>query len=180
MSPCPHCDTPLERALAGQRRLVCPHCRRSLQPLLRATDVRRVLAAALDTCVVIVICTPWILLRSMAVAGDERGLLNRILDAMADGIWSNLFSLWPAWLIAALYFASSTAFFGRSAGQQCLSLRVVDQEGLIPSMRHCTLRAIALVITNLPMGLGFLWSLIDASGRSIHDHIATTYVIQSS
>lgn len=171
---------PLERALAGQRRLVCPHCRRSLQPLRKAGNLRRLAAAMVDVGVVILICAPWILFQSRSIAGDPRGLLNRVLDSLALGVIPNILSLWPAWLIAIIYFASTTALFGRTAGQQWLSLRVVDQEGLIPTLRSCSLRAIALVLTNLPMGLGFLWSMIDASGRSVHDHLSKTYVIQSS
>lgn len=154
-SPCPHCDTPLERALAGQRRLVCPHCRSALQPIERASNLKKLLAAMIDAGVVLLICAPWILFRAAAVAGDDRGLINRILDALAEGVWVNLLSLWPAWLITVIYFASTTALFGRSAGQQCLSLRVVDNEGLIPSVRHCSLRAIALLITNIPWDLVF-------------------------
>lgn len=178
-SPCPHCDTPLERALAGRRRLVCPHCRRSLQPVKRASNLRRVVAATVDLAVVLLICAPWILFQARAVTGDERGLINRILDALAQGMGTNLLALWPAWLVTIIYFSSTTTLLGRTAGQQCVGLRVVDAEGLIPSAKRCSSRAIALVITNLPLGLGFLWSLIDASGRSVHDHVSKTYVIQS-
>lgn len=178
-SPCPHCDMPLERAQAGQRRLVCPHCRGALQPLFRPGNLRRILAAILDIGIVFVLSVPWLLFLSIPQAGDTRGLLNRILDTLALGIPATLWTLWPLWLLSGVYFATCTLFFGRSGGQHLLALRVVDQEGLIPSPSRCSWRACALVLSNLPMGLGFLWSLVDASGRSLHDHLSKTYVIRS-
>lgn len=178
-SPCPHCDTPLERAQAGQRRLICPHCRGTLQPLFRSGNLRRILAAILDIAIVLILSIPWLLFVSIPEPGDTRGLLNRILDTLATGILATMWSLWPLWFLTGLYFAACTVFFGRTAGQHLFALRVVDEEGLIPSPSRSSWRACALVLSNLPLGLGFLWSLVDASGRSLHDHLSKTYVIRS-
>ncbi len=82
-------------------------------------------------------------------------------------------------LVMFLYLTSSTALAGRTWGMSLLSLRAVDVDtGLSPTTRQSVARAIAYMLSLATLGLGILYSLIDAEGRTVHDHISGTAVVR--
>jgi uncharacterized RDD family membrane protein YckC len=82
-------------------------------------------------------------------------------------------------LVMFLYLTSSTALAGRTWGMSLLSLRAVDVDtGLLPTTRQSVARAIAYMLSLATAGLGILYSLIDAEGRTVHDHISGTAVVR--
>ena len=96
----------------------------------------------------------------------------------------------PIYLGARWYFNAA----GWSPGKRLLGLRVVDPAGRKPGMRRGGLRTAASLlsilpgglvglyvffISALPLGVGYLWALVDARGRTWHDLVAGTLVIGS-
>lgn len=81
-------------------------------------------------------------------------------------------------VIMFLYLAASTALSGRTWGMSLLSLRPVDAEtGLPPTTKQSVGRAILFMVSLALLGLGFLYALFDADGRTAHDHFSGTVVV---
>jgi uncharacterized RDD family membrane protein YckC len=81
--------------------------------------------------------------------------------------------------IMFLYLAASTALAGRTWGMSLLSIRTVDAEsGLPPTTKQAVGRALLYMLSLVSFGLGILYSLFDAEGRTAHDHLSGTTVIR--
>ncbi|HVG32544.1 MAG TPA: RDD family protein [Pyrinomonadaceae bacterium] len=82
-------------------------------------------------------------------------------------------------VIMFLYLTASTALSGRTWGMSLLSLRAVDaDEGLPPTTRQAVTRALVYMVSLATAGLGLLYALFDAEGRTIHDHFSGTVVVR--
>jgi len=56
-------------------------------------------------------------------------------------------------------------------------IRLISSRGRAPGPVRGLVRVVALALSLLPGGLGWLWALFDREHRALHDHIAGTYVI---
>jgi uncharacterized RDD family membrane protein YckC len=82
-------------------------------------------------------------------------------------------------VIMFLYLTASTALSGRTWGMSLLSLRPVDAEsGLPPTTRQAVTRALIFMLSLAAAGLGLLYALYDAEGRTAHDHFSGTVVVR--
>jgi uncharacterized RDD family membrane protein YckC len=82
-------------------------------------------------------------------------------------------------VIMFLYLTASTALSGRTWGMSLLSLRAVDEhEGLPPTTRQAVTRALLYMASIASAGLGLLYALFDAEGRTLHDHLSGTVVVR--
>jgi uncharacterized RDD family membrane protein YckC len=82
-------------------------------------------------------------------------------------------------VIMFLYLTTSTALSGRTWGMSLLSLRAVDEhEGLPPTSRQAVTRALVYMVSLATAGLGLLYALFDAEGRTLHDHFSGTVVVR--
>jgi len=66
---------------------------------------------------------------------------------------------------------------GQTVGKRIMRLRVISARGATPGPLGGALRFIALTLSILPAGLGWLWCLFDRERRGLHDHVSGTYVI---
>lgn len=82
-----------------------------------------------------------------------------------------------AWLF--IYFAYSWAASGKTFGMALLGVRVVRSDGSNAGARRAVLRTLALPLSFLAFGLGFLGILVGGRRRALHDVIAGTVVIYS-
>ncbi len=82
-------------------------------------------------------------------------------------------------LIFALIVLHFWATRQATPGKWALGLRVVAAEdgGPVP-MRRLVLRYVGYILSSLPLGLGFLWALIDARGQGWHDKLARTLIVR--
>jgi uncharacterized RDD family membrane protein YckC len=81
-------------------------------------------------------------------------------------------------VIMFLYLTASTALSGRTWGMSLLSLRPVDADsGLPPTTKQSMSRAILYMVSLALLGLGVLYALFDADGRTAHDHFSGTVVV---
>lgn len=81
-------------------------------------------------------------------------------------------------VIMFLYLTASTALSGRTWGMSLLSLRPVDADtGLPPTTKQSVSRAILFMASLALLGLGVIYALFDADGRTAHDHFSGTVVV---
>lgn len=78
-----------------------------------------------------------------------------------------------------LYFAYSWAASGKTFGMALLGVRVVSADGAAATARQAVIRTLALPLSFLLLGLGFLGILLQHDRRALHDLIAGTAVIYS-
>jgi uncharacterized RDD family membrane protein YckC len=77
-----------------------------------------------------------------------------------------------------LYLMAATALAGRTWGMSLVSLRTVDAvTGMAPTTGQCIRRAGGYILSLATLGLGMLYALFDAEGRTAHDHLSGTIVI---
>ena len=82
-------------------------------------------------------------------------------------------------IVMFLYLTAATALAGRTWGMSLLSLRAVDAEtGLPPTTRQSVGRALLYIVSLITLGLGLLYALFDAEGRTAHDHFSGTAVVR--
>lgn len=82
-------------------------------------------------------------------------------------------------VVMFLYLTTSTALAGRTWGMSLLSLRAVDADtGLQPTTKQAIVRALTYMLSLAALGIGILYALFDAEGRTAHDHFSSTAVVQ--
>lgn len=82
-------------------------------------------------------------------------------------------------VVMFLYLTASTALAGRTWGMSLVSLRAVDADtGLPPTTKQSVGRAILYVVSLITLGLGIIYALFDAEGRTAHDHLSGTAVVR--
>jgi uncharacterized RDD family membrane protein YckC len=97
------------------------------------------------------------------------GILDRNPMAVgAVGLFLGMFGLYQ------LYFAGMA---GQTPGMRLVGIRLISVRGTPPGPGRGMLRLLALAISVLPAGLGWLWALFDREHRALHDHLAGTYLI---
>jgi uncharacterized RDD family membrane protein YckC len=115
------------------------------------------------------------LLALAAISFAARVLTGTDITWNRNDIWVIL--AYAAW--AFVYFAYSWAASGRTAGMALFGVRVVRDDGTDASGRQAIVRALALPLSFLLLGLGFVGILLGGRRRALHDVIAGTAVIYS-
>jgi uncharacterized RDD family membrane protein YckC len=78
-----------------------------------------------------------------------------------------------------LYLAGSTALAGRTPGMKLFSLHTVDAAtALAPSTGQSVRRTLVYMLSLATFGLGLLYALFDAEGRTAHDHLSGTIIVR--
>jgi uncharacterized RDD family membrane protein YckC len=142
---------------------------------------RRLLAAVIDALLVL-------LVSSGVTAGAALALgvpLPRAKELGPDLLLAGLLDRNPMAVgaaglfvgIGALYHIYLGGIAGQTLGKRLMHLRVIGSRGTAPGALVGILRFLALVLSVLPAGLGWLWCLFDRERRALHDHLAGTYVI---
>jgi uncharacterized RDD family membrane protein YckC len=82
-------------------------------------------------------------------------------------------------IVMFLYLTAATALAGRTWGMSLVSLRAVDADtGLPPTTKQAVGRAALYILSLITLGLGILYALFDAEGRTAHDHLSGTAVVR--
>ncbi len=77
------------------------------------------------------------------------------------------------------YFSYQWATSGKTIGMAIFGLQVVSVDGAIASVRQACIRTLALPLSFLALGLGFLGIFTNRERRAWHDLIAKTAVVYS-
>jgi uncharacterized RDD family membrane protein YckC len=80
-------------------------------------------------------------------------------------------------LIGALYCVYPVAAGGRTLGMAIVGLRVVRSNGEPADTREAIVRLLALPLSFLTLGIGFLLIVIRRDGRALHDLMGRTTVV---
>jgi uncharacterized RDD family membrane protein YckC len=132
----------------------------------RAPVVSRVVGSLIDVLVVAFASSPFAAIIELT-NGNWSDV--RVIASMGGIILTIMF----------LYLAASTALAGRTWGMSLLSIRAVDAEsGLPPTTKQSVGRALLYMLSLVSFGLGILYALFDAEGRTAHDHLSGTAVVR--
>jgi uncharacterized RDD family membrane protein YckC len=112
-----------------------------------------------------------VLVALLMVAGAAWVALHRAPAAPGD--W--LFRAWLLAVSAAFYAGFWTR--GETLGLRAWKLRIVGPDGRPPGWGRCLLRFAAAVLSWLPLGLGFLWVLVDRDRLAWHDRLSGTRLV---
>lgn len=91
------------------------------------------------------------------------------------------FFLFQAYIfaIAYLFFAWCWTRGGQTLGMRTWKMKVVNEDGTIISYATALIRFIVSMISWLPFGLGYLWSLWDKQHRTWHDIASKTKLVRT-
>ncbi|AYY14639.1 RDD family protein [Actinobacteria bacterium YIM 96077] len=146
----------------------------TVTPRLRVTGhyagvISRAASAVLDVVIVLVSYTAiaaGIDMLARAITGESLlGELSGPAPLLALAVW------------AFLYTATGLTIAGRTPGKGIVGLRVVAADGSTLSGRRALWRTLALPVSALPAGLGFLGILVQREHRALHDLITNTAVV---
>lgn len=129
--------------------------------------------------------------RSVAFAIDLGVVVTMILGASAMVQIAELLLPKWIWLAAAIpavvgaivsftplaYFFLTVALAGRTVGKALMGIRVVRVDGGRLGVVRSLVRAVAYLVSLIPLFLGFAWILIDRDRRAWHDHISGSRVV---
>jgi uncharacterized RDD family membrane protein YckC len=80
-------------------------------------------------------------------------------------------------LLQLLYFVVFWSLLGQTPGKILLGLRIVRGDGRRLSAGRALVRYLGYWLSAIPLGLGFLWVLVDRRRRAWHDILADTVVV---
>jgi uncharacterized RDD family membrane protein YckC len=75
------------------------------------------------------------------------------------------------------FFVGFWAISGRTLGMQSWRLQLKSMDGNEIGFKTASIRFFAAILSWLPVGLGFLWSLWDKDGLTWHDRISKSRVV---
>lgn len=158
---CPHCGQPVAESAT-----FCGSCGKPLVEGARGEDAEGYHARK-------EIAGIWIRLGSWLIDGIVIAIPNLFVAPYVrlGGIRIEGF---PAWLPYAIV----TYSLGASLGMRAAHLSMVNASGAKPGWGRGTGRALASVLSALPLGLGFFWAIWDPEHRTWHDHLAGTWVVR--
>ncbi|HWS89497.1 MAG TPA: RDD family protein, partial [Pyrinomonadaceae bacterium] len=132
----------------------------------RAPRFKRMAAAFVDLLLVALLCAPFAAAIELSIGNwcDPR-------------VWSSMALI--AALLMFLYHTCSVALAGHTPGMRLCSLRAVDaRKACVPTTGQCARRALVYMLSLATGGLGILYSLFDAEGRTAHDILSGTVVVR--
>jgi uncharacterized RDD family membrane protein YckC len=132
----------------------------------RAPRTKRLAAALIDLFVVALICAPFAAAIELTISnwGDPR-------------VWGSMAAI--AATAMFLYHTCALALAGRTAGMALCSLHAVDaRKASVPTTGQCARRALVYMLSLATLGLGLLYSLFDAEGRTAHDILSGTVIVR--
>ena len=132
----------------------------------RAPRLRRMAAAFVDLLVVALLSSPFAAAIELTIGGWED-----------PRVWSSMGLI--AALVMFLYHTCSVALAGHTLGMRFCGLQAVDaRKASVPTTGQCARRAFIYMLSLATGGLGILYSLFDAEGRTVHDILSGTVVVR--
>jgi uncharacterized RDD family membrane protein YckC len=132
----------------------------------RAPRAKRIAAAIVDLIAVALLCAPFAAVIELTIGNWND---PHVYGSMAGIVVAMMF----------LYHTCSVALAGRTWGMALCSLRAVDSRtALVPTTGQCARRALAYILSLAALGLGIVYSVFDAEGRTAHDLLSGTVVVR--
>lgn len=137
-------------------------------PLQVAPMWQRVFAAMVDVVIVLIATAVFFSIASKMGVPMPHSKTGFLLAMAPPGV------LWAVYEYLFLVHA------GVTLGMQTARLQLVTFDGLRPRRRTRRVRAIAMVLSTLSLGLGVIWALLDEDTLCWHDRITRTYLVAGS
>jgi uncharacterized RDD family membrane protein YckC len=132
----------------------------------RAPRFKRLTAALVDLLVVALLCAPFAAAIQLSIGNWNDPRVSSSMALIAA-------------LVMFLYHTCSVALAGRTLGMRLCALLAVDaRKACVPTTGQCMRRAIVYMLSLATGGLGILYSLFDAEGRTVHDLLSGTVVVR--
>lgn len=132
----------------------------------RAPRTKRLTAGLIDLVVVAFLSAPFAAIIEISISNWN--------DPRVSGSMAGIVAV-----VMFLYNSCSVALAGRTLGMSLCSLHAVDAKtASVPTTGQCIRRAIVYIISLATFGLGILYSLFDAEGRTAHDLLSGTVVVK--
>jgi uncharacterized RDD family membrane protein YckC len=132
----------------------------------RAPRFKRMTAALVDLLAVALLCAPFAVAIELSIGNWQDPRVSSSMGLIAA-------------LVMFLYHTCSVALAGRTPGMRFGALQVVDaRKACVPTTGQCARRALAYMLSLATAGLGILYSLFDAEGRTLHDILSGTVVVR--
>lgn len=80
--------------------------------------------------------------------------------------------------VVVLYFGVSWRRGGQTLGMQAWKIRIERSDGGALRWQDVLLRLLAALLSWLPLGLGYLWMLLDPQRLTWHDRLSRTRVVR--
>ncbi|MGB5613384.1 MAG: RDD family protein, partial [Sedimenticolaceae bacterium] len=77
----------------------------------------------------------------------------------------------------AAFFSWFWTHGGQTLGMRAWRLKLLDSEGDPVTLKLSLIRLGAALLSALPLGLGYLWVLIDRDGLAWHDRLSRTRLV---
>jgi uncharacterized RDD family membrane protein YckC len=90
-----------------------------------------------------------------------------------------LFFLVMPFFLVMSYFTVLHAWGGQTVGKIIMGIKVVGADTNSLPAGRAFLRTTGYFVSALPLGAGFLWTVLDREGRSWHDRLAGTKVVHT-
>lgn len=144
----------------------------------------RLVAFTVDVIVisVILLFSGWFIQTSMSMMGIEAFLLELsagfpVIQTVFDFIFGPFFTSLVSLVFIIFYYLFFWMAAGQTPGKYLMGVKVVALDGPKIKLRHAALRYLGYYLSALPLGIGFLWILVDDQRRGWHDRFARTCVI---
>ena len=132
----------------------------------RAPRLKRMAAALVDLVAVAVLSAPFAAAIELTIGNWD--------DTRVSGSMALIVAL-----VMFLYQTCSVALAGRTFGMSLCALHAVDaRKASVPTTGQCMRRAVVYILSLATFGLGLLYSLFDAEGRTAHDILSGTVVVR--
>jgi uncharacterized RDD family membrane protein YckC len=161
---------------------------RGVPPLQPASIGRRLLAAAIDSCVMLAgllgFAAVFVLISGHAIHWPGGGSLGEKLRefagsiAVQTGIESSVVPLAVAVAGGFLYLLYQALFFTFSEatpGMRCARIALCTFDDENPTRPAMRIRILAVLLSACPLGLGLLWATLDEDRLTWHDRMSRMY-----
>ncbi|MEO7392416.1 MAG: RDD family protein [Ramlibacter sp.] len=127
----------------------------------------RVVAALIDTLMIVVITMPLTYLAYGRLSSGDGGFVQGPMDLLIN------------WLVPAAIILWLWNKLGATPGKMALSARIVDADtGRPPTLTQFVIRYVGYFVSTIPLCLGLIWVGVDARKQGWHDKMARTVVVR--
>ena len=113
-----------------------------------------------------------------ALAWVVDGAIIGLVGIIARAALGNIVGLLVEGGVLFAYYGWLEGVAGHTVGKRVMGLRVVDREQRAATgVPRAVLRRLCWFLSAFPVGLGFVWLLVDRDTRTWHDHLAGTVVV---
>jgi uncharacterized RDD family membrane protein YckC len=82
--------------------------------------------------------------------------------------------------LQVVYFLFFWTVIGQTPGMTLMGLEVMRRDGTRPTVVSSLIRYVGYWVSAIPLGLGFLWVLVDRRRQCWHDKMSGTFVVYSA